>query len=106
MRRRILLSSTVAALFLTLSLFVLSSRNVAAQPMAFPGKDWQKATPESQGVDSRKLTAALDYLAKNSGRDGIKETVIIRNGYMIWKGSDIDKVHGVWSATKSFTTSI
>ncbi len=30
--------------------------------------------------------------------------MIVRNGYLIWKGSNVDKVHGVWSLTKSFTS--
>jgi CubicO group peptidase (beta-lactamase class C family) len=30
--------------------------------------------------------------------------VIIRNGRIIWKGDNIDNVHGVWSCTKSFTS--
>ncbi len=25
---------------------------------------------------------------------------------MVWKGSNIDKVHGVWSLTKSFTSTV
>jgi CubicO group peptidase (beta-lactamase class C family) len=29
--------------------------------------------------------------------------VIVRHGRMILKGVDIDRVHGVWSVTKSFT---
>jgi CubicO group peptidase (beta-lactamase class C family) len=72
--------------------------------MVFPGKDWQEATPESQGVDSARLRAAVSYLKNSSGPDGIKELVVIRNGYIIWKGTDIDKMHGVWSLTKSFTS--
>jgi len=74
--------------------------------MTFPGKDWGKATPESQGIDSVKLNAAILYLKNNSGRDGVKELVIIRNGYMVWKSTNIDKVHGVWSLTKSFTSTV
>jgi CubicO group peptidase (beta-lactamase class C family) len=72
----------------------------------FPAKDWQQASPESQGLDSGRLDAAVDYLRKNAGPDGVNELVIIRNGYLVWKGSDIDKVHGVWSATKSFTSTV
>lgn len=74
--------------------------------MTFPEKDWEEATPESQGIDSVKLNAAILYLKKNSGRDGVEELVIIRNGYMVWKGTNIDKVHGVWSLTKSFTSTV
>ncbi len=78
--------------------------DAAAARMAFPGKDWEEVTPESQGVDSAKLNVAVSYLKNNSGPDGTKEFVVIRNGYMIWKGPKIDKVHGVWSLTKSFTS--
>jgi CubicO group peptidase (beta-lactamase class C family) len=78
----------------------------ASSEMVFPGKQWQEATPESQGVDSTKLEAAVAYLKSHSGPDGVKELVIIRNGVMIWKGSHIDKMHGVWSLTKSFTSTV
>jgi len=74
--------------------------------MVFPGKDWKEATPESQGIDSTRLNAAVSYLKNNSGRDGVKELLIIRNGYMVFKGTNIDKVHGVWSLTKSFTSTV
>jgi len=79
---------------------------VTEQGMVFPGKDWEEATPESQGMDSAKLNAAISYLKNNSGRDGVRELVIIRNGYMVFKGTNIDKVHGVWSLTKSFTSTV
>jgi len=74
--------------------------------MTFPGKDWEEVTPESQGIDPTRLNAAISYLKNNSGRDGVKELLIIRNGYMVSKGTHIDKVHGVWSLTKSFTSTV
>jgi CubicO group peptidase (beta-lactamase class C family) len=52
------------------------------------------------------LKRAIADLERNSGRDGVRELVVIRNGYLIWKGSDIDKVHGVWSCTKSFASTL
>ena len=72
----------------------------------FPAKDWQESSPESQGLDSAQLNAAADYLRENSGSDGVNQLAIIRNGHMVWKGAEIDKVHGVWSATKSFTSTV
>ncbi len=78
-------------------------RNVA-DTMVFPDKDWEEATPESQGVDSTKLADAVEYLKANAGDDGVRELVIVKNGRLIWKGDNIDKVHGVWSCTKSFTS--
>jgi len=74
--------------------------------MVFPGEDWRQVKPEAQGIDSAKLKAAVSFLENNSGSDGVRELVIIRNGYMIWKGPDIDKMHGVWSLTKSFTSTV
>ena len=76
----------------------------AGETMVFPGKAWEEATPQSQGVDPKALADAVAHLRANTGRDGVNELAIIRNGRMIWKGPDIDKVHGVWSATKSFTS--
>jgi CubicO group peptidase (beta-lactamase class C family) len=76
----------------------------ASAAMVFPGQSWQETKSEAQGVDSAKLKTAVSYLKENSGSDGVRELVIIRNGRMIWKGSDIDKMHGVWSLTKSFTS--
>ena len=95
------LIQSILSLLLALSLEVK-----AAEGMTFPGKDWEEETPESQGIDSAGLNDAISYLKNNTGRDGINELVIIRNGYMVWKGTNIDKVHGVWSLTKSFTSTV
>jgi CubicO group peptidase (beta-lactamase class C family) len=72
----------------------------------FPGKEWQEATPESQGVDSAKLKAAVDYMDSHFGPDGAKELVIVRNGYLIWQGPNADAFHPVWSCTKTFTSAV
>ena len=72
----------------------------------FPGKNWEEASPESQGVDSARLEKVINDFAERIGKDGARELVIIRHGRMIWKGGDIDKVHGVWSFTKSFTSTV
>ncbi len=72
--------------------------------MAFPGAEWEEATPESQGANSQGLRAAAEFLERNAGRDGVKQLVVIRNGRLIWKGPAIDQGHGVWSVTKAFTS--
>ena len=84
---------------------LVGSAAVAAPTRVFPGARWAEATPESQGVDAKKLEAA-ELLAATVGSDGVQELVIIRHGRMIWKGDNIDKRHGVWSATKSFTSTV
>ena len=71
----------------------------------FPGERWIEATLESQGVDSRKLQAAVEVL-DTVGKDGARELVVIRHGRMIWRGENIDQRHGVWSCTKSFTSTV
>jgi CubicO group peptidase (beta-lactamase class C family) len=74
--------------------------------LIFPVNAWQKATPESQGIDSAKLHKALDYLHVNSGGVGTDEMVIIRNGYLIWEGPGADNVHEIYSCTKTFTSTV
>ncbi|MBE0534315.1 MAG: serine hydrolase [Phycisphaerae bacterium] len=79
---------------------------VSAQPMVFPGETWAESLPEEQDVDGTGLNEAVAYLRAHAGRDGVRELVIVRNGVLIYKGDNIDKVHGVWSMTKSFTSTV
>ncbi len=74
------------------------------QQRAFPGAAWDEATPESQGIDSAKLQAAVDYLRDHVGRNGVERLVVIRNGRLIWKGPEFDRPQRVWSVTKAFTS--
>jgi len=94
----------VHVLPLVMLLGALPSR--AAETTVFPDATWKEATPESQGVDSAKLREAADLLARTVGADGVRELVVVRHGRMIYRGDDIDKRHGVWSATKSFTSTV
>ena len=72
----------------------------------FPGVAWEECSPVSKGLDEAKLRRAVDFLQANSGRDGVRELVIVRHGCLVWRGDNIDNVHGVWSLTKSFTSSV
>ncbi len=80
----------------------ICSQAVRAEQMAFPGADWEEAAPESQSVDSAKLHAAVDYLREHSGSNGVKRLIIVRNGRIIWKGSEVNHRQRVWSVTKAF----
>jgi CubicO group peptidase (beta-lactamase class C family) len=85
----------------------VSAETAHSQPVTiFPGEQWCEASPESQGVDSAKLRAAVAYVDSHLGSDGAKELVIVRNGRMVWKGPDIDAYHNVWSCTKTFTSTV
>ncbi len=75
-----------------------------ADPMVFPGATWEEATPESQGVNSVKLKAAVDYLREHSGSNGVNRLVVVRYGRLIWKGPEADRRQRVWSVTKAFTS--
>lgn len=91
---------------LQICLLLLGSGAVAAPTTVFPGARWEEASPGSQGVDARKLEDATRLLAAAVGTNGVQEMVIVRHGRMIWKGDSIDRRHGVWSATKSFTSTV
>jgi len=76
-------------------------------PMVFPEKEWVQASPESQGIEPAKLKAAMDYLDRNLSEHGGAGTVfIVRNGYAIWQGADSDREFQIYSATKSFTSTV
>lgn len=78
----------------------------AAPRTVFPGAEWEEATPESQGIAGLKLKEAVEALGRSVGSDGARELVMVRHGRIIWKGDNIDKRHGIWSATKSFTSTV
>jgi len=76
--------------------------------MVFPDQDWLQTEPESQGLDSAKLDEAMEYIRHMLGdkERTNQESMVIRNGYLLWKGADIDNRHIVWSATKAFTSTV
>ncbi len=91
-----------------LQLLLLVSCNSGKEPlpMVFPADTWVEKTPEELGVDAGKMQEALEYLASESGADGLEEVFIVRNGYNIYKGDSIYKKHNIYSSSKSFTSSV
>jgi CubicO group peptidase (beta-lactamase class C family) len=69
---------------------------------AFPDRDWQLAEPASQGFDQALLNQAVEQFGTICGSDGSHEMVIVRNGYVVWKGDRTDNLHPIHSCTKSF----
>ncbi len=88
------------------SVTMLTSRAAPDAPMSFPGAQWGDASPQAAGMDGTRLRAAVEFLERNAGRDGAKELFIARNGRVAWQGPEVRKVHGVWSVTKSFTSTV
>ncbi len=87
-----------------LTLLLIRSVCAGPAPAVFPGAGWTIVPPAAQGVDAARLDEAIAYLAENAGRDGVGEVVIVRRGVVIWQGDATRRMHGVWSATKSFTS--
>jgi CubicO group peptidase (beta-lactamase class C family) len=85
-------------------LFAISCNNQYKQ--VYPTEEWQTDVPENQGIDSKKMLEAMDYLESESKYNGNREVVIIRNGYMVYAGENIDSVHNIFSCSKTFTSTV
>ena len=82
-------------------------RDIVKPPIGFPGEDWADASPESQGLNPAKLKTAVDYLDRGLKEYGGAGTIfIVRNGYVIWAGPECDREYQIYSATKSFTSTV
>jgi CubicO group peptidase (beta-lactamase class C family) len=68
----------------------------APRAVVWPGRDWQTATPESQGLSARQLDAAAAYAQKYGGGSGC----VIRHGYLVKEWGDPKKLADIKSATK------
>ena len=96
-------------------ILLLLSFSIKAQKSYFPGKIWMEKSPESQGLDSKKILDAIEFAKKNENsvdRDlrisilksfghepgyrikgptkkrGETNGLIIKNGYIIGKWGD------------------
>lgn len=74
----------------------------------WPVHQWRRASPEAQGMDSRVLADALDYVHQH--QIPIHSLVIVRNGYIVldayfWPFQD-HQLHDLASVTKSVTSTL
>lgn len=96
----------ISLLFALLATFLIDCSKSTHQTV-YPGKEWEEVIPENQGVDPGKLSQAVTYLEDElASTGGVNSLMIIRNGYLIHKGSDAKKMHCVWSCSKSFTSTV
>lgn len=91
---------------LLLFFFMLAASCTKPSSQVFPGEEWLLSSPEEQGVDADKMFEALDYLASESKHNKNREVLIIRNGYQIFGGENIDSSHNIWSCSKTFTSTV
>jgi CubicO group peptidase (beta-lactamase class C family) len=89
-----------------LCLFLVCTGCREQHPYVFPGESWEVSTPAEQGLDPGSFQKALKYLESESKQDGIRELLVVRNGYVIYAGPDTDTVHNIWSCSKVFTSTV
>ncbi|MBK1877658.1 serine hydrolase [Pelagicoccus mobilis] len=84
----------------------LLEHDLSQRSMVFPDETWKKVSPREQGVDNAALASALAVLESYCGKDGLSQTMVIRNGRVLFEGDSITKAHNIYSSTKSFTSTI
>ena len=84
-----------------IAILCLCCATVHAADVVFPDAEWQTATPESQGLNKQHVEAAMQYIGAVTGKQGNSQALLIRNGYIVWQGEDVENVHHVWSCSKT-----
>jgi CubicO group peptidase (beta-lactamase class C family) len=67
----------------------------------FPDAAWQTATPEAMGFDGAKFNEAMKHFRSQFKGD---QVAVVRSGHLIYRGSGSKKSFGIFSCTKSFTS--
>ena len=72
----------------------------------WPSQNWRTAAPESQGIDSQKLAAAIDQVIEK--HLGVHSLLVIRHGYAVVDATfypyDGRTPHDLASVTKTVTS--
>jgi CubicO group peptidase (beta-lactamase class C family) len=94
--------------FLILLIFSLGLSASPAAEMPWPTAGWTSSAPEAQGMDSRKLAEAFDYL--KAKEPNIHSLLIVRNGVVVTDAYfypfDSESRHDIASITKSVTSTL
>ena len=80
----------------------------AAQDTYWPTHGWQRSSPEAQGMDSKVLAEAFDYIRQH--QIPIHSLTIVRNGFIVldvyfWPFQN-GQLHDLASVTKSITSTL
>lgn len=84
-------------LALLFSVFIASALHAAG----WPGKEWEKATPDSLGINAEKLAQARDYALTGEGSG-----FIIYQGKLVMSWGDAAALYDLKSSSKSIGSSI
>ncbi len=102
MRREFFRSSFIGAI----TLLCLNLRAQTTQPAPWPTQQWATATPESQGMDSGRLAAFVDFGQAN----GMDSMVVTRHGYIVaeayFGAFKPEQRHRINSATKGVVAAL
>ncbi len=86
--------------------FALAAACFAQTATYYPDEQWRTASPESQGLDSRALAAAISQVREKQW--GVHSLLVIRHGYVV---ADTDfypynsgTPHDLASVTKTMTS--
>ena len=87
---------------------ILLCSGANSQTSYWPASRWRTAEPESQGVDARLLTTAIDQVVEQ--RLGVHSILVIRHGYAVFHADfypySSDTPHDLASVTKSITSAV
>ena len=88
--------------YLLSSLFILSPI-IDAEGKYYPNTDWEKSSPESQGIELKKIKKIMDLSFSDSSTQGV---VVIKNGIIIGEkyaeGYSLNSHGTSWSMAKSY----
>ncbi len=86
----------------------VAAENTEEKDMYYPDDEWRTSTPEEHGMDSEILLKMFETIQAN--KVPIHSVLIIRNGYLVceayFQPFHRDTRHDLFSATKSFTSSL
>ena len=86
-----------------LSSLFISSPIVDAEGKYYPDADWEKSSPESQGIELKKIKKIMDLSFSDSSTQGV---VVIKNGIIIGEkyaeGYTLNSHGTSWSMAKSY----
>ena len=113
--------------------FVLLTFTVNAQQLYFPGQDWEEREPQSLGFSNEKIKEAIRFAIENENSvdRNLKNAIIsafgyepgfeikgptkprkgpngliIKDGYIIGKWGDVNRVDMTFSVTKSYLSTV
>ena len=89
------MTHATACLAVLLAAVIAPAARAADRPV-WPGRAWETATPESQGLSA----AALDAAAAHAERAGGGSGCIVRHGFLVKEWGDANRKADIKSATK------